>query len=96
MDGVEIPGTAPKERGTAMVFQDYALCSHMSVAENIGFAITLRDVDMTERTRMVREAAKLLDLDKYLDREPKALSCGQRQRVAVRARQDSNLQPLDP
>ena len=66
-----------------MVFQSYALYPHMTVAENMGFALKLRGVNKTEIASKVREAAGLLDLEKYLDRKPKALSGGQRQRVAM-------------
>jgi multiple sugar transport system ATP-binding protein len=73
----------PKDRDIAMVFQNYALYPHMSVAENMGFALKLKGVPKTERDEKVREAAKLLDLTAYLERKPKALSGGQRQRVAM-------------
>jgi multiple sugar transport system ATP-binding protein len=73
----------PKERDIAMVFQNYALYPHMSVAENMGFALKLAGVAKDEREKKVREAAGLLDLTQYLDRKPKALSGGQRQRVAM-------------
>jgi multiple sugar transport system ATP-binding protein len=73
----------PKERDIAMVFQNYALYPHMSVAENMGFALKLKGMPKAERTQKVKEAAQLLDLEKYLDRKPKALSGGQRQRVAM-------------
>ena len=81
--GVDVSGRAPKERDIAMVFQNYALYPHMSVAENMGFALKLAGVSKAERQAKVVEAAKLLDLEKYLDRKPKALSGGQRQRVAM-------------
>jgi len=73
----------PMDRDIAMVFQNYALYPHMSVAENMGFALKLKGVPKEERVAKVREAAKLLDLESYLDRKPKALSGGQRQRVAM-------------
>src|SRR6187551_1209388 len=73
----------PKDRDIAMVFQNYALYPHMTVAENMGFALKIRGVNKTEIASKVREAAGLLDLEKYLDRKPKALSGGQRQRVAM-------------
>jgi multiple sugar transport system ATP-binding protein len=73
----------PKERDIAMVFQNYALYPHMSVAENMGFALKLKGVDKATRMQKVREAARLLDLEQYLERKPKALSGGQRQRVAM-------------
>jgi multiple sugar transport system ATP-binding protein len=66
-----------------MVFQSYALYPHMTVAENMGFALKIAGVDKAERDKRVREAAKLLDLEPYLERKPKALSGGQRQRVAM-------------
>ena len=81
--GHDVSQRAPKERDIAMVFQNYALYPHMTVAENMGFALKLRGVQKLERTRKVREAARLLDLEQYLDRKPKALSGGQRQRVAM-------------
>ncbi|HEX3541372.1 MAG TPA: sn-glycerol-3-phosphate ABC transporter ATP-binding protein UgpC [Acidimicrobiales bacterium] len=81
--GVNVSNRAPKDRDIAMVFQNYALYPHMSVAENMGFALKLKGVPKEERDRKVVEAAKLLDLEKYLDRKPKALSGGQRQRVAM-------------
>ncbi len=73
----------PKERDIAMVFQNYALYPHMSVAENMGFALKLKGVNKADRDAKVREAARLLDLEPYLERKPKALSGGQRQRVAM-------------
>jgi multiple sugar transport system ATP-binding protein len=66
-----------------MVFQSYALYPHMTVAENMGFALKIAGVDKAERAKRVLEAAKLLDLEPYLERKPKALSGGQRQRVAM-------------
>jgi multiple sugar transport system ATP-binding protein len=74
---------APRERDIAMVFQSYALYPHMTVAENMGFALEMAKVPKSERQARVREAAKILDLEPYLDRKPKALSGGQRQRVAM-------------
>jgi multiple sugar transport system ATP-binding protein len=76
----EVP---PKDRDIAMVFQSYALYPHMSVAENIGFGLKLRKVPKGEIDKRVREAAKMLALEEYLDRKPKQLSGGQRQRVAM-------------
>ncbi len=73
----------PKDRDIAMVFQNYALYPHMTVADNMGFALKIAGVSKTDITRRVAEAAKLLDLELYLDRKPKALSGGQRQRVAM-------------
>ena len=68
----------PKDRDIAMVFQNYALYPHMTVADNMGFALKLAKVDKKEIRRRVEEAAELLDLTDYLDRKPKALSGGQR------------------
>jgi multiple sugar transport system ATP-binding protein len=73
----------PKDRDIAMVFQNYALYPHMSVAENMGFALKIAGVNKAEIRQKVEEAAKILDLTEYLDRKPKALSGGQRQRVAM-------------
>ncbi len=79
----DVTHEAPKDRDIAMVFQNYALYPHMSVADNMGFALKIAGVAKDEiRTRVV-EAAKILDLEQYLDRKPKALSGGQRQRVAM-------------
>ena len=79
----DVTNVAPKDRDIAMVFQSYALYPHMTVAENMGFALKIAGVDKAEREKRVREAAKLLDLEPYLERKPKALSGGQRQRVAM-------------
>ncbi|MTA96151.1 MAG: ATP-binding cassette domain-containing protein, partial [Actinobacteria bacterium] len=79
----DVTHVAPKDRDIAMVFQSYALYPHMTVAENMGFALKIAGVSKDERARRVQEAAKLLDLEPYLDRKPKALSGGQRQRVAM-------------
>ena len=73
----------PKDRDVAMVFQNYALYPHMSVAENMGFALKIAGVAKDEIRTRVQEAAKILDLEEYLERKPKALSGGQRQRVAM-------------
>jgi len=73
----------PKDRDIAMVFQNYALYPHMTVAENMGFALKIAGINKDERASRVLEAAKLLDLEPYLGRKPKALSGGQRQRVAM-------------
>lgn len=83
ISGVDVSQKPPKDRDIAMVFQNYALYPHMSVAENMGFALKLKGVNKTDREQKVREAAKMLDLEQYLDRKPKALSGGQRQRVAM-------------
>ena len=74
---------APKDRDIAMVFQNYALYPHMSVRENMGFALKLRGLDKAEIDSKVREAARILDLEQHLDRKPSQLSGGQRQRVAM-------------
>src|SRR5690348_7103530 len=74
---------SPKERDIAMVFQNYALYPHLSVAENIAFGLRLRKAPKEEIEKRVAWAAKLLDLTPYLDRKPKQLSGGQRQRVAM-------------
>lgn len=79
----DVTNLAPKDRDIAMVFQNYALYPHMTVAENMGFALKIAGVSKEERAERVLEAAKLLDLEPYLDRKPKALSGGQRQRVAM-------------
>ncbi|MEZ5115289.1 MAG: sn-glycerol-3-phosphate ABC transporter ATP-binding protein UgpC [Candidatus Nanopelagicales bacterium] len=73
----------PKDRDIAMVFQNYALYPHMSVADNMAFALHIQKMPKDEIERRVKEAADLLDLTQYLDRKPKALSGGQRQRVAM-------------
>ena len=73
----------PKDRDIAMVFQNYALYPHMTVARNMGFALRVAGVPSDEVTRRVRSAAGILDLEAYLDRKPTALSGGQRQRVAM-------------
>ncbi|MCQ1950609.1 MULTISPECIES: ABC transporter ATP-binding protein [Arthrobacter] len=79
----DVTDVPPKDRDIAMVFQNYALYPHMSVADNMGFALKIAGISKEERMERVREAAKLLDLEDYLDRKPKALSGGQRQRVAM-------------
>jgi multiple sugar transport system ATP-binding protein len=73
----------PKDRDIAMVFQNYALYPHMSVAENMAFSLKMAKVDKAEQKRRVDEAARILGLTEYLERKPKALSGGQRQRVAM-------------
>jgi multiple sugar transport system ATP-binding protein len=73
----------PKDRDIAMVFQNYALYPHMTVYENMAFALKLRKTPKAEIDRKVREAAEILDITSYLERKPKALSGGQRQRVAI-------------
>ncbi|CAB4632854.1 unannotated protein [freshwater metagenome] len=79
----DVTNIPPKDRDIAMVFQNYALYPHMTVAENMGFALKIAGVDKEERAARVLDAAKLLDLEPYLNRKPKALSGGQRQRVAM-------------
>jgi multiple sugar transport system ATP-binding protein len=81
--GEVVNDLAPKDRDIAMVFQNYALYPHMSVRENIGFALKLRKENPEEINRRVTEAAKTLDLEQHLDRKPANLSGGQRQRVAM-------------
>ncbi|MEV6318931.1 sn-glycerol-3-phosphate ABC transporter ATP-binding protein UgpC [Streptomyces sp. NPDC051776] len=73
----------PKDRDIAMVFQNYALYPHMTVADNMGFALKIAGVNKAEIRKKVEDAAKILDLTEYLGRKPKALSGGQRQRVAM-------------
>ena len=74
---------APRDRNIAMVFQNYALYPHMSVRDNMGFALKLKHVDKGEIDKKVTEAARILDLEPHLDRKPSQLSGGQRQRVAM-------------
>ncbi|GAB3849848.1 ABC transporter ATP-binding protein [Nesterenkonia populi] len=81
--GEDVSHVSPKDRDIAMVFQNYALYPHMSVAENMGFALKITGVSKQERAERVQKAAEILDLVPYLDRKPKALSGGQRQRVAM-------------
>src|ERR1700710_696062 len=81
---------APRDRDIAMVFQNYALYPHMTVRDNMGFALKLAKVDKSEINERVEEAAKVLDLTDHLDRKPSNLSGGQRQRVA-----DEPLSNLD-
>jgi len=81
--GKAMNDVAAKDRNLAMVFQDYALYPHMTVAANIGFGLRMNGVAAPERAARVREVAELLQLTPYLDRKPKALSGGQRQRVAM-------------
>ncbi|HEV7195680.1 MAG TPA: sn-glycerol-3-phosphate ABC transporter ATP-binding protein UgpC [Pedococcus sp.] len=79
----DVTNLSPKDRDVAMVFQNYALYPHMTVADNMGFALKIAGEDKAEIRKRVEEAAKILDLEPYLDRKPKALSGGQRQRVAM-------------
>jgi len=83
IDGRLVNDVEPKDRDIAMVFQNYALYPHMTVYDNMAFALKLRKTPKEEIDKMVRDAAKILDLEKLLDRKPKALSGGQRQRVAM-------------
>jgi len=79
----DVTNIPPKDRDIAMVFQNYALYPHMTVRDNMGFALKMAKVSASEREQRVDEAAKILGLTEYLDRKPKALSGGQRQRVAM-------------
>ncbi|TDT30066.1 ABC transporter ATP-binding protein [Naumannella halotolerans] len=79
----DVTDRPPKDRDIAMVFQNYALYPHMTVADNMGFALKMQNVPKAERDKRVGEAAKLLGLEDFLNRKPKALSGGQRQRVAM-------------
>ena len=81
--GRDVTRVPPKDRDIAMVFQNYALYPHMTVADNMGFALKIAGQPKSEIRQRVEEAAKILDLEQYLDRKPKALSGGQRQRVAM-------------
>jgi multiple sugar transport system ATP-binding protein len=81
--GERVNDLAPRDRDIAMVFQNYALYPHMTVRENMGFALKLGKVDKTEIDRQVTEAARILDLEQHLERKPANLSGGQRQRVAM-------------
>ena len=83
IDGKLMNDVEPKDRDIAMVFQNYALYPHMTVFDNMAFALKLRKVPKDEIKAKVEEAARILDLEKLLDRKPKALSGGQRQRVAM-------------
>jgi multiple sugar transport system ATP-binding protein len=79
----DVTAVHPRDRDIAMVFQNYALYPQLNVAQNMGFALKQRGVRKAERMERVREVAKLLDLEPFLDRKPKNLSGGQRQRVAM-------------
>ncbi len=81
--GRDMTDEDPAKRGIAMVFQTYALYPHMTVRENMGFALRFAGMDKREIESRVMDAAKMLELETYLDRKPKALSGGQRQRVAI-------------
>ncbi|MDQ3646486.1 MAG: sn-glycerol-3-phosphate ABC transporter ATP-binding protein UgpC [Actinomycetota bacterium] len=83
IDGRVVNDVPPKDRDIAMVFQNYALYPHMTVRENMAFALKLGKVEKQEADRRVRDAARILGLEEFLDRKPRALSGGQRQRVAM-------------
>ncbi|QGU06601.1 Trehalose import ATP-binding protein SugC [Corynebacterium occultum] len=83
IDGQDVTGQEPADRDIAMVFQNYALYPHMSVAKNMGFALKLAKLPQAEIDAKVNEAAEILGLSEFLDRKPKDLSGGQRQRVAM-------------
>ncbi len=83
IDGKLCNNVEPKDRDIAMVFQSYALYPHMTVYDNMAFALKLKKVPKAEIDKKVREVAQILDITQYLDRKPKALSGGQRQRVAI-------------
>jgi multiple sugar transport system ATP-binding protein len=83
IDGEIMNDVPPKDRNIAMVFQNYALYPHMTVFENMAFGLRIKKVPKDEIQRRVNDAARILDIEKFLDRKPKALSGGQRQRVAV-------------
>ena len=83
IDDRDVVKLAPRDRDIAMVFQNYALYPHMNVAQNMGFALRLAKVPKHEMEQRVRDAARILDLEEYLDRKPRQLSGGQRQRVAM-------------
>ena len=83
IDGTVMNAVAPKDRDIAMVFQNYALYPHLTVRDNMGFSLKMRNVPKAEIDKAVNRAAAILGLEAYLDRKPKALSGGQRQRVAM-------------
>ncbi len=83
IDDKDMVGVPSRDRDIAMVFQNYALYPSKTVGENMGFALKMQGVDKDQRARRVREAAKLLNLEDFLDRKPRHLSGGQRQRVAM-------------
>ncbi|MDR1580670.1 MAG: sn-glycerol-3-phosphate ABC transporter ATP-binding protein UgpC [Synergistaceae bacterium] len=83
IDGELMNYREPRDRNIAMVFQNYALYPHMTVYENMAFGLKIKKIPREEINKRVREAARILDIEQYLDRRPKALSGGQRQRVAV-------------
>nr|WP_269466792.1 sn-glycerol-3-phosphate ABC transporter ATP-binding protein UgpC [Rhizobium etli] len=83
VDGQEVQDREPKDRGCAMVFQNYALYPHMSVADNIGYALKVAGVPVPERRKRIEAAARTVNLGDFLERRPSELSGGQRQRVAI-------------
>ncbi|MBS0344231.1 MAG: ABC transporter ATP-binding protein [Proteobacteria bacterium] len=83
IDGRDVTALPPAQRGIAMVFQNYALFPHLSVADNIGFGLSVRKVPAGERNKRVKDAANLLGLSALLARKPSQLSGGQQQRVAL-------------
>jgi multiple sugar transport system ATP-binding protein len=83
IDGTDMVGVSSRDRDIAMVFQNYALYPSKTVGENMGFALKMHGIEKEERARRVLAAAKVLDLEEFLDRKPKNLSGGQRQRVAM-------------
>ena len=83
IDGKLVNDVAPKDRDIAMVFQSYALYPHMTVRDNLAFALKLKNTPKEEIDKKVAEVAEILDITQYLERKPKALSGGQRQRVAI-------------
>jgi len=83
IEGEDVTGYDPRERGIAMVFQNYALYPHMTVGENMAFPLQIRNYPQTEIDNRVDEAAELLEIDELLDRKPSQLSGGQQQRVAL-------------
>ncbi|MET2831813.1 sn-glycerol-3-phosphate ABC transporter ATP-binding protein UgpC [Mesorhizobium shangrilense] len=83
IDGTVVNKLEPRERGCAMVFQNYALYPHMSVADNIGYSLKVAGIPSAERMKRIRAVARILELEPLLDRKPAALSGGQRQRVAM-------------
>ena len=83
IDGIYANDLEPKDRDVAMVFQSYALYPHMSVYDNLAFGLEVRKIPKLEIDERIRRAARILEIEEYLDRKPKALSGGQRQRVAL-------------
>ena len=93
--GEVVNDLAPKDRDIAMVFQNYALYPHMTVRDNMGFALKLRKAPEEEIKRRVDEAAKTLELEQHLERKPANLSGGQRQRVATARRRRLGLRSCE-